>query len=144
MGTADFVNYTPIGDNVNLASRLEGLCPQYGVSIVVSGEVREACGEAFAFQPLDTIRVKGKTQPVTIHLPMRRKEAETRREELAAWEETLEIYTAGDFTATNARLSALCNAFPETKLYAIFADRVMHLLKEPPSFWNGIWVGARK
>ena len=144
MGTADFVNYTPIGDNVNLASRLEGLCPLYGVNIVVSGEVRDACGEAFAFQRLDTIRVKGKTQPVTVHLPMRREEAEMRREELAAWEETLEIYSSGDFAAADARLAALREAFPETKLYAVFADRVLHLLKKPPPLWNGIWQGTSK
>ena len=76
MGTKDFVNYTVIGDNVNLASRLEALCPQYGVGIVVSGETRNACGEAFVFHHLGTIRVKGKTQPVDIYLPQRRENVE--------------------------------------------------------------------
>jgi adenylate cyclase len=129
---------------VNLASRLEGLCPLYGVGIVVSGEVREACGRNFAFQRLDAIRVKGKTQPVTVHLPMRREEAQRRREELAAWEEALDIYAAGDFARAGERLTALSGAFPETKLYAIFADRVSQLLKKAPACWDGIWVGTRK
>jgi adenylate cyclase len=141
MGAMEFVNYTVIGDNVNLASRLEGLCPRYGVGIVVSGDARDACGDAFAFQYLDTIRVKGKTQPVTVYLPLRREEAESRREELAVWEEARQRYTAGDFAEADTRLAALCAEFPETKLYAIFADRVYHLLKAPPSFWNGIWRG---
>ena len=145
MGTADFVNYTLIGDNVNLASRLESLCPQYGVDIVVSGAVREACGNAFAFQRLDTIRVKGKRQPVIIHLPLRPQEAEERREELAAWEEAREKYAAGDFAGADALLASLSEAFPETKLYAVFGDRVLRLLKEPPRRdWNGIWVGTHK
>ncbi|MDR0466549.1 MAG: adenylate/guanylate cyclase domain-containing protein [Deltaproteobacteria bacterium] len=142
MGTADFVNYTLIGDNVNLTSRLEGLCPQYGVGIVVSGEVKDACGESFVFQRLDTIRVKGKTRPVAIHLPLRREEAEMRREELAAWEEARESYAAGDFTAAERRLDALCDSFPEAKLYSVFADRVRRLRKNPPEHWNGIWSGT--
>ena len=144
MGTEDFVNYTLIGDNVNLASRLEGLCPQYGVGIVVSGEVKYACGEAFAFQCLDSIRVKGKTQPVTIHLPLRLEEAEKRREELLTWEEAREKYTAGDFAATETLLASLCKTFPETKLYTVFTDRVTRLLATPPFAWDGIWVGTRK
>jgi len=141
MGTADFANYTVIGDNVNLASRLEGLCAQYGVGLVVSGETKDACGEAFAFQRLDTIRVKGRTQSVTIYLPLRREEAENRREELTAWENAWESYAAGDFKAADTRLAPLCEQFPETKLYAVYADRVFHLLGNPPSFWNGIWQG---
>ena len=143
MGTADFVNYTLIGDSVNLASRLEGLCPQYGVDIVVSGETREACGDAFAFQRLDTVRVKGKIQPVTIHLPLRREEAEKRREELAVWEDARKTYVAGDFAAADELLAPLCAAFPETKLYAVFADRMIRLRNEPPALaWDGIWRGT--
>ncbi|MDR0238974.1 MAG: adenylate/guanylate cyclase domain-containing protein, partial [Deltaproteobacteria bacterium] len=145
MGTTDFANYTLIGDNVNLASRLEGLCPQYGVDIVVSGELRDACGEAFAFQRLDTIRVRGKTQPVAVYLPLRPEEAETRREELALWEQAREQYVAGDFAAADALLSSLRAHFPETKLYAVFADRVNRLLNEaPPSTWDGVWTGTPK
>ncbi|MDR2366017.1 MAG: adenylate/guanylate cyclase domain-containing protein [Zoogloeaceae bacterium] len=70
MGTADTVNYTLIGDNVNLASRLESLCPQYGVPVIVSEATMTQCGERFSFQFLDTLQVKGKQRPVSIYQPM--------------------------------------------------------------------------
>ena len=144
MGTTDFINYTVVGDSVNLASRLEGLCPQYGVGIVISGETKDACGDAFAFQYLDVIRVKGKTQPVTVYQPLRQEEANERQAELAAWAQALESYLAGDFATADTGLTDLCANFPETKLYAVYADRTFRLLKNPPSFWNGIWTGTQK
>ncbi|MDR2626285.1 MAG: adenylate/guanylate cyclase domain-containing protein [Zoogloeaceae bacterium] len=67
MGSADTVNYTLIGDNVNIASRLEGLCAQYGVPVIVSEATKTQCGEHFTFRFLDTLRVKGKQQPVSIY-----------------------------------------------------------------------------
>ncbi|MDR0735546.1 MAG: adenylate/guanylate cyclase domain-containing protein [Zoogloeaceae bacterium] len=67
MGSADTVNYTLIGDNVNIASRLEGLCAQYGVPVIVSEATKTQCGEHFAFRFLDTLRVKGKQHPISIY-----------------------------------------------------------------------------
>jgi adenylate cyclase len=144
MGSNDLVSYTLIGDNVNLASRLEGLCPQYGAGVIVSGEARQACGEAFAFQHLDTLRVKGKQQAVSIFQPLRHEEALERRGELAAWEDARLRYAEGDFAGAEKRLAALCGDFPENRLYAVFAERLERLVREPPRFWNGIWILSSK
>ncbi|MDR0673046.1 MAG: adenylate/guanylate cyclase domain-containing protein [Zoogloeaceae bacterium] len=70
MGSSDTVNYTLIGDNVNIASRLEGLCAQYGVPVIVSEAVKAQCGANFAFRFLDTLRVKGRQHPVSIYQPL--------------------------------------------------------------------------
>jgi adenylate cyclase len=144
MGSAELVNYTLIGDNVNLASRLEGLCPQYGVGLVVSGETRAGCGDSFVFQYLDTIRVKGKSQPVSVYAPLRPEAESSRREEFRAWEEARGLYRSGDFIHAAEALADLCERFPEVALYAVYRDRAQSLLRDPPKMWDGIWTATRK
>lgn len=57
---------TVIGDTVNLASRLESLTKRYGLELLVSETVVEAAGDAFAFRTVDTVRVAGRSKPVTV------------------------------------------------------------------------------
>jgi adenylate cyclase len=60
------MNFTLLGDTVNLAARLEELNKQHGTRILVSQSTRDACGELFRFEPLGQVAVRGRSEPVAI------------------------------------------------------------------------------
>ncbi len=66
MGSDRLFDYTAVGDNVNLASRLEGLNKYYGTDILVSAYTAQALAGKFILQEVDLVRVKGKKQPLEI------------------------------------------------------------------------------
>lgn len=67
MGSEGRMNYTLMGDNVNLGARLEGTNKVYGTMIIVSEYTYAMVKDNFIFRELDTIRVKGKNRPVVIY-----------------------------------------------------------------------------
>jgi class 3 adenylate cyclase len=66
IGAGKRMNFTLLGDTVNLAARLEELNKQYGTRILVSQSTRQACGETFRFEPLGSVAVRGRSEPVAI------------------------------------------------------------------------------
>lgn len=66
VGAGQRMSFTLLGDTVNLAARLEQLNKEHGTRILVSQSTRDACGERFAFQPLGSVSVRGRSEQINV------------------------------------------------------------------------------
>ncbi len=145
MGSEDLFDYTVIGDNVNLASRIEGLCRHYGLSFLVSDSVKKACLAAgdmphLLFQEVDIVRVKGKDEPITIFSVMPRDTVEESEKELLIYEEALVRYRKKDFLEAKSLFQTLHDRHHKNKLYSIYLARCNQLSNtEVPKEWDYIF-----
>ncbi len=143
MGSDQRFDYSVLGDDVNLASRLEGQSKIYGVDIVISETTRAAAPDEPALE-LDLIRVKGKTKPVRVFTLLGAAEAEALAVPHAAM---LAAYRARDWGAAEAAL-ALCRAAAPSSLaalHALYAGRISACRAAPPQAdWDGVYTAAEK
>ena len=66
VGAVHRIQYTAMGDTVNVASRLEGINKEFGTTILVSASVRQRCGTKFEFRPLGFQLAKGREEKIEI------------------------------------------------------------------------------
>lgn len=142
IGSNEHMANTVIGDNVNSASRLEGLTRIYHLPVIVSEYIKdEVLAETarFKFYEIDTVQVKGKTQGKKIYFPFDTNEMDSALlAKYDLFEEGLQAYYSGDWKS--ARKSFKNSELPE--LTEVFMERMGN--KSAPEGWNGIWAMTTK
>lgn len=149
-GSTHRFTYSCLGDDVNLASRLEGQCKGYAVGIIIGSKTRKEAQDLAAVE-LDLIQVKGKTEPERIFCLVGDKAmAETQAfQDLQARQEAfLLAYRAGKFAEAHdliqaVEASAAAVGWQQGYL-AMMRERIEELRAEPPAEWNGVYVAKEK
>ena len=151
IGSKEHMANTVIGDNVNSASRLEGLTRIYGLPVIVSKyikeEVEKVCAQ-YHFYEIDMVQVKGKTEGKKIYFPLDfAQENEEVDKAFLQYEEALQAYYEGDWTTARKKFKLFIKAVEEVHpSYAnageVFLKRMG--LKSAPENWSGIWAMTTK
>jgi adenylate cyclase len=140
------VDYTVLGDAVNLGSRMEGLTKNYGVEIITGEATRHAVPE-FEYRELDRVRVKGKDQPVTLYEPLGLVETIDKglRNSVKRFHHALQLYRQQKWDDAEQELFSLSQHEPERQIYRIYLDRIAYYRQHPPGEnWDGVFTHTSK
>ncbi|HYD47409.1 MAG TPA: adenylate/guanylate cyclase domain-containing protein [Terriglobales bacterium] len=143
MGSADHLSLTAMGDNVNLASRIEGLTKIYGVPVLISESTRFAAGEAIIARELDFVRVRGRQDRVRLFQVLGTAEQSEQWAWLAQqFEAGLAAYRGRDWQRAERLFREVLQRQPHDRPAELFLQRCGQLARaQLPEDWDGVLAG---
>jgi len=140
IGSSRRMDYTAIGDTVNLSARLEGVNKIYKTRVILSHASYKRIENEFICRELDFLRVKGKKTPTRIYELIANRELADhgRYQWIEKYHEALDAYRQGNWEKAGALFEALAHGTHPDPASLVMLERCRYLTKNPPRDWDGI------
>jgi adenylate cyclase len=146
MGSDKRLAWTVMGDNVNLASRLEGMTKEYRNRVIISEFTYAQVADQFVAREVDRIRVKGKKKPVVIYeLVAPISERDSYAALLTKYNAALDVYRSQNWREAAGAFGELLAVYPDDGPTQILLQRCVEFCEEAPEpDWGGVYVMKAK